>query len=146
MQVNLNSFGRIKWSVGSLISWLILSCFSFSFQEVTQWMAPASADTLTNPFAKDTLAYLGGKKIFESTCWTCHGKSGKGNGPAAKSLTVKPADHTSSLVQKQSDGSIFWKIAKGRGQMAPYEKAFSKAQRWKLVMYIRKLGQTGGVK
>lgn len=105
----------------------------------TAWKAPASADTLKNPFSGDTLALKEGRKIYQSACWTCHGKFGKGDGPAAKGLSKKPADHTSPGFQDQTDGSIFWKISRGKGQMSPYEKIYSRAQRWKLVVFIRSL-------
>lgn len=35
-----------------------------------------------------------GKKLYQTYCTGCHGISGKGDGPAAKTLPVKPADHT----------------------------------------------------
>jgi mono/diheme cytochrome c family protein len=34
------------------------------------------------------------QKMFETYCAVCHGKTGVGNGPAAKSLTKAPADLT----------------------------------------------------
>ena len=34
------------------------------------------------------------KKMFDTYCAVCHGKEGKGNGPAAASLTKVPADLT----------------------------------------------------
>ena len=36
-----------------------------------------------------------GKQMFEAYCASCHGKGGKGNGPAAAGLRVPPADLTS---------------------------------------------------
>ena len=107
-----------------------------------EWVAPVSFDTLTNPFLNNAKAIAEGKKIYESTCWSCHGYSGKGNGPAAVGLTTKPADHTSNKLLKETDGALLWKITKGRGQMPAYEQLFSKQQRWKLVCYIRELGKT----
>jgi hypothetical protein len=35
-----------------------------------------------------------GRVTFQETCAVCHGEKGKGNGPAASSLTVHPADLT----------------------------------------------------
>ncbi|HLG35309.1 MAG TPA: cytochrome c [Bacteroidia bacterium] len=109
-----------------------------------EWVAPAFADTLKNPFTADGKIIAEGKKIYESVCWSCHGLDGKGEGPASKELKPKPADHTSDKVQKQSDGAIFWKMSKGRGEMLPLEKSLSKQQRWKLVCYIRELGKKEG--
>ncbi len=115
--------------------WLLFN----SNNNTEEWVAPAWTDTLKNPFSNDIKAISEGKKIYESACWSCHGMGGKGDGPAAQTINPKPADHTSEIVQKQSDGSLYWKITKGRGVMAPYEKVYSKQQRWKLVCYIRKL-------
>lgn len=104
-----------------------------------EWTAPPWTDTLKNPFADNVKAIAEGKKIYENACWTCHGINGKGDGPAAKTINPKPADHTSEKVLKQSDGALFWKITKGNGLMAGYEKIYSKQQRWKIVSYLRKL-------
>src|SRR5690348_16116981 len=36
---------------------------------------------------------------FESLCATCHGANGKGDGPAAANLSVKPRDYTDPAWQ-----------------------------------------------
>lgn len=120
-----------------IIHFAVLSA-SFTAQD-TKWVAPASADTLTNPVKNNPTAITEGKKLYDKYCWTCHGLTGKGDGPGAKNLNPKPADHTSAEVQDQSDGALFWKISKGRGAMAPYERTLNKTQRWQLVSYIRSL-------
>jgi mono/diheme cytochrome c family protein len=35
-----------------------------------------------------------GKTLYEQRCASCHGTTGKGDGPAAASLDPKPRDHT----------------------------------------------------
>jgi mono/diheme cytochrome c family protein len=61
--------------------------------------------------AQDQVA---GKKIYLTYCSGCHGESGKGDGPAAASLPVKPADHTDGqIMSKHSDQYLFDIIAKG---------------------------------
>jgi mono/diheme cytochrome c family protein len=35
-----------------------------------------------------------GQKLYATYCSGCHGDAGKGDGPAARSLPVKPIDHT----------------------------------------------------
>ena len=50
------------------------------------WLAPAAfAEDFTGDAAK-------GKEIYQGmgTCWTCHGKEGKGNGPAGGALQPPP--------------------------------------------------------
>ncbi len=123
----------------SLTLWIFLYGRSQPIQ--TPWLVPTSYDTLQNPFSGNPKAILEGKKIYESTCWTCHGLSGKGDGPSAISINPKPSDHTSEKIKNETDGALLWKITKGRGPMPSYEQMFSRQQRWKLVCYIRELGK-----
>ena len=103
------------------------------------WVAPLSANKLTNPLKDIARASREGENIFDSQCFTCHGTDGKGDGPAAVSLHPKPADLTSARVQNQSDGAIFWKITNGNTPMPSFKYALTENQRWDLVDYIREL-------
>ena len=42
----------------------------------------------------------------------------EGDGPASASLNPKPADHTSAMVQSESDGTLYYKISEGRAHTA----------------------------
>ena len=104
------------------------------------WLAPASASQLKNPLAGNVSVIKDAKKNYELYCAPCHGIGGKGDGAAAASLNPKPADHTSSAVQSQADGVLFWKMSEGRGNMASYKQILTdEKQRWALVNYIRTL-------
>lgn len=51
-------------------------------------------------------------------CSGCHGESGKGDGPAARSLPIKPANHTDGAIMNQlSDRFLFDIISKGGSSM-----------------------------
>jgi len=90
--------------------------------------------------AKNTVKGVGNaKKTVETNCVTCHGASGKGDGPAAAALPPpKPADWTSAKVQAESDPVLFCKISDGRGAMPPW-KHLPEKDRWEVVNYIRTL-------
>lgn len=107
-----------------------------------EWKAPADAKNAKNPRAdkkNDAKEMASAKKIADTNCASCHGASGKGDGPAAAALPPpKPADWTSAKVQSQTDGELFWKITNGRGAMPPW-KHLSEKDRWDLVNYIRTL-------
>lgn len=122
-----------------LKSALILICSQLLAQEA--WIAPESANQMTNPVAKDATSIKSGSKIFQSMCWTCHGNGGKGDGPASAGLVPKPGNLTSEQVQAQTDGALFWKISEGRGPMSSYKTTLSTTQRWQLINYLRTLRQ-----
>ncbi|HEY3064406.1 MAG TPA: cytochrome c [Methylomirabilota bacterium] len=98
------------------------------------WVAPPEAKSVKNPVKGVGNA----KKSVETNCVSCHGASGKGDGPAAAALTPKPADWTSERVAKETDGEIFWKMSNGRGPMPPW-KHLPEKERWEIVNYIRTL-------
>jgi len=54
-----------------------------------------------------------GKWLYQAYCSGCHGTSGKGDGPAAKTMPVEPADHTCGSMTKHSDAYLIDIIAKG---------------------------------
>lgn len=103
------------------------------------WEAPKGTDTLKNPFCNNPAATAKGKTLFDKTCAVCHGTKGKGDGVAGICLNPRPQNLTSSLVQKQTDGAIYWKIGTGRPPMASYKSILTNEERWQLVNYIRQL-------
>jgi mono/diheme cytochrome c family protein len=98
------------------------------------WEAPAAEKAKKSPGGN----IANGKKLAETNCISCHGASGKGDGPAAAALNPKPADWTSPKVQAESDGTLFWKISNGRGPMPPW-KHLPEKDRWDLVAYVKSL-------
>jgi mono/diheme cytochrome c family protein len=125
---------------------LFILIFFFVFQSSKSkiqdtWVAPESAKELSNPISakKQKLSAKNGEKVFNKRCIFCHGAKGKGDGAAGARLNPKPANLTSSRVQNQQDGEIFWKISNGRGNMPTWEPIISETDRWNLVNFIRTL-------
>ena len=104
----------------------------------TPWVAPEADKAKKNPLPDDKKVVEQGEKVAKVNCVSCHGAKGKGDGVAAAALTPKPADWTSSRVQSETDGELFWKISNGRGPMPPW-KHLPENDRWALVRYIRSL-------
>jgi mono/diheme cytochrome c family protein len=103
-----------------------------------KWVAPPESKNQKNPLAKSDKVIADGKKIADTNCVPCHGPKGQGDGPAAVALPLKPANWTSTAVQAEADGELFWKITNGRGPMPPW-KHLGEKDRWALVHYIRSL-------
>ncbi|MEI8280416.1 MAG: c-type cytochrome [Bacteroidota bacterium] len=124
---------------------MIISFAFLSGQCVAQtkvpWQAPATANSSKNPLAGNAASLAEGERIYTRYCSPCHGTTGKGDGIAAVSLNPKPADHTSALIQNETDGSLFWKLSEGRAPMPSYKAILSDEKRWALINYIRTLAK-----
>lgn len=91
---------------------------------------------------------VAGKKIYRENCSPCHGVEGKGDGPGARLLPVKPADHTDGkAMSKRSDRDLADIISEGgaavkkSAYMPAWDGLFNDQQIRDLVAYIRSLAR-----
>ncbi len=124
-----------------IVSAFVLTACGGSGEEKSETI-PAPYAGMTNPYAGDSAAIAAGKVTFEAKCASCHGTSGKGDGPAGQALTPPAADLTNI---PQGDDFIYYRIAEG-GAMDPYNSAMpahkdvmSEDEIWQVVSYIRTL-------
>ena len=87
-----------------------------------------------------------GKKLYLTYCSSCHGDNGKGDGPAARSLPVKPANHTDGAVMNQLTDKFLLEIvskggsAVGKSAMMPgWGGQFKESQVRDIVAYVRSM-------
>lgn len=108
------------------------------------WTAPPADRDMKNPVAPTPENVAAGKNLYEDNCLMCHGEKGAGDGIAGKNLSVKPADFTDAKMMKsETDGSLFWKMSRGRGSMPGWKNVLSDTERWQLVNYIRTFAKGG---
>jgi mono/diheme cytochrome c family protein len=105
---------------------------------------PALSFALTGVVGAQTVAE--GKKLYASYCAACHGDQGKGDGVAARSLPVKPADHTNGAVMNQfSDKFLADIISKGGSAvnksafMPAWGSSLNNKQVLDIVAYLRSI-------
>lgn len=107
-----------------------------------------AAKKLKSPFYKNSKKaspdiVAEGKKIFEGkgTCFNCHGKTGKGDGPAGKVLNPAPRNFTNcKFHKKRKDGELFWIIkngSPGTGMVPLIPSAITEEEAWKVIAYER---------
>ena len=109
--------------------------------EQAPWTAPARAAKKANPIPADEKSLALGKELFVKNCLSCHGETGKGNGPAAKDLDRSPGDLTNPKMFEQTVGAIFWKITEGNKPMLSFENTLTAEERWHIVNYVRTLAK-----
>ena len=79
-------------------------------------------------------------------CVACHGPEGKGDGPVAKKskMEPRPRNFTNPEFQRlRSDGELFWVLKHGshNTEMMEMDLFFTDEELWKLIVFIRTLGQ-----
>ena len=87
-----------------------------------------------------------GKRIYMTNCANCHGATGKGDGPVAKTMPTKPADHTNgAIMNKETDKFLLDIISRGGAAvkksplMPVWGGHFNEKQIRDLVAYVRSL-------
>ena len=127
----------IAFSVITIV--VIASGFSYRFQQDPKpWPVPEKNAKIANPVKSDAESLKTGKEIWVKHCQSCHGKLGKGDGSKAAQLKTTVGDFSSVEVQKQSDGSIFYKTAEGRDDMPSFKKKIPDEEEiWAVVNYVR---------
>ncbi len=89
-----------------------------------------------------------GKATFEQICASCHGPSGKGDGPAAAALSPKPRDLTDKNYVSGLKDDYIKKLVKEGGQavgksplMPPMGSALKDTDIENVIAYVRSLGK-----
>jgi mono/diheme cytochrome c family protein len=96
---------------------------------------------LVNPILAAPEALLRGKVVYTTFCIGCHGISGKGDGRLFTSglYPLKPLSLSGDTATKLKDGEIFHTITLGIRSMGAHGSQIRPVDRWKLVLYVRKL-------
>lgn len=99
--------------------------------------AKENKNPLAGDVSKDVM--MTGQKSYETHCMVCHGMNGKGDGPVAVKMPLKPPPLVSDKIKGWTDGNIYHVITMGQGVMGPYSVHVPQSFRWQLVNYIRHL-------
>jgi putative copper export protein/mono/diheme cytochrome c family protein len=118
----------IAWR-GPSLSLLTVEAYPTSFQ--------------TSPRGFSAASIVRGQALYGPHCASCHGPDGEGNGPAAASLRIKPADLTMPHLWEHADGEMFWWLSHGVDDpegglaMPGFAASLPAEDIWALIDYVR---------
>ena len=106
-------------------------------KERKAWNIPANFKDMKNEVKVSPESIQAGGTLYKKHCASCHGKTGLGDGPKAKTLETFSGDFTSADFQNQSDGTLFYQTKFGRNEMPKYDKKIEDTDIWNIVNYMR---------
>lgn len=91
-----------------------------------------------SPIPYDSASIARGRLFYMENCAICHGSHGYGDGPAAASLPVWPADLTHGHSIHHGEGELFWLISHGvkNTPMPAFADRLDENARWDLVNFL----------
>ncbi len=122
--------------VSPLAVTVVLCSAMLTVRAQDEWVAPPDVVAKKNPVAASDESIRLGRATYLETCASCHGKTGRGDGFAAGVLKSRPKD-LATVLAKQLDGEVFWKIRTGNELMPSSE--LTEEGTWHVVNFIRTL-------
>lgn len=102
--------------------------------EAQEWVAPPDKAKALSPFKFSDEMRQAGATLYITYCKQCHGDPGKGNTVA---LTPPPPDPATERMQRNSDGSMFYKVTEGRGPMPSFKNTLTSFNIWNIISFLR---------
>lgn len=129
------------WRFRLQTSSLLLIIGAFLSATIPYYVARATEQT--NPLTETPEVLAAGQAIYQQNCVTCHGITGQGNGPAARSLPGLPGDFTQPHFATHTDGQLYGWIKGGKEgtAMPAFGEALSDEQVWQVITHLRSLYQ-----
>jgi mono/diheme cytochrome c family protein/uncharacterized membrane protein len=120
---------------------VILACGGYVYAAEQRGGVPLDVVNVRDPVPPDERSLAIGKQIYTTNCETCHGETGRGDGPSGLRLVPRPADlriHMAPGVH--TDGELFYWVSYGfAGSAMPAWKTLglTDEQIWSVINYAR---------
>lgn len=94
----------------------------------------------TDPAFVPDVQPMDGKDVYAKQCVACHGKGGKGDGPAAAAFNPRPVDFTDAdLMGSKADEELLEILKNGRNGMPGFAAILSPEEIDAVLAYVRSL-------
>ena len=99
----------------------------------------------SNPFPSTQQSLAIGEGIYRAECQSCHGATGRGDGPARLALRSQPADFRVHMAAGHTDAQLFTWLSDGVDgtSMPAYGEQLSVEQRWHVLNFIKTFALPG---
>ena len=126
---------RANTSLGAGIAAALVGS-GLAFPAISVQAFPDTYLTTEIPYAATSIT--AGLNHFEQNCTGCHGVSGHGDGPAASSLPVKPADLSAPHTALHTGGDLYWWVTHGipASGMPAFADVLTKDDRWDIINFL----------
>jgi copper transport protein len=120
---------------------VILACGGYVYAAEERNGVPLDVVNIRDPVAPDERSLAVGQDVYTTYCETCHGETGRGDGPTGLRLVPRPADlriHTAPGVH--TDGELYYWVSYGfPGSAMPAWKqnGLTDDQIWSVINYAR---------
>jgi mono/diheme cytochrome c family protein len=119
---------------------LVLASGGYLYAQEMRNGVPLDVANIRDPIPPDDRSLAIGQEVYANNCATCHGESGRGDGPAGLRLVPRPADlriHTQPGVH--TDGELFYWVSYGfpNSAMPAWKDQLTEEERWSVINYIR---------
>jgi mono/diheme cytochrome c family protein len=117
---------------------ILASGISFAFINYDQpsWEVPAEYKAMKNPVKKTAETVAEGKKLYDQSCASCHGSTGKGDGIKSERLAKMPADLSLDNIQQDGEGSYFYKVKIGRNGLHSFKNKLDDEDIWTILHFV----------
>lgn len=102
-----------------------------------------SGEVLKSPFPQNEQYVEMGKGIYTNFCVQCHGAEGLGNGPVVEKGGHPAPQAYNGPLKDLPEGKMFHTLTYGKGAMGSHASQLTKAERWKVVAYVKHLQKLG---
>lgn len=138
---------RLRPGLGRLVPVVAFVLLAFGLALGTATVAEAYRKSLPNPVPADTASLARGLVMYQANCVACHGVTGRGDGPAGRTLRPRPADFRVHMAAGHTDRQLFDWITRGvedTAMMPAFGAILSEQERWDAINYIRTFAQPSG--
>lgn len=132
---------RRRWAPALVVTPLALI---WALPQLSLLLLPATPTSFfQSPTGFSAASIVAGQAVFSAHCANCHGAAGRGDGPRAAILALRPADLTAPHLLEHPDGELFgWltdgiKGPAGAASMPGFAAVLTDTERWAVIDYIR---------